>query len=281
MNVIDDFGNELNSEVKILTEEGMFGLVIESWGPKDRNRDYNRAVELIIERLKESGVKTIEAYLVSSLLQKIMPDIEARRIIIDNNKSINIEYFSGKEVRAAIGRVQGMFGSGNNLMNEKPTGNRTKRILFVCNNANRLFWESIVLNEKNIYLNADRDYEKEVAALYVKGVEKPEGFINPEKKFINQTTYYRDPKVKAWVLKKSEGKCECCGSFAPFKTPDGIPFLEVHHVVPLADGGADTTENCIAVCPNCHRAFHHSENRHDLVKAIYIKVPRLTATRIY
>lgn len=119
-----------------------------------------------------------------------------------------------------------------------------------------------------------------MAALYLQELEKPKGFSNPEKKFINQTTYYRDPKVKAWVLKKSEGKCECCGSTAPFKTPDGIPFLEVHHVIPLADGGADTTENCIAVCPNCHRAFHHSDNRHDLVKAIYIKVPRLTVTKI-
>ncbi|MGH8437576.1 MAG: HNH endonuclease [Pseudomonas sp.] len=31
---------------------------------------------------------------------------------------------------------------------------------------------------------------------------------------------------------------------------------EVHHKVRLADGGLDTVENAIAVCPNCHRQAH-------------------------
>jgi 5-methylcytosine-specific restriction protein A len=60
------------------------------------------------------------------------------------------------------------------------------------------------------------------------------------------------------VLKYAKGVCEYCSVPAPFLTNGGTPYLEVHHVVPLADGGADTVENAVAVCPNCHRAAHYS-----------------------
>jgi Predicted restriction endonuclease len=51
-----------------------------------------------------------------------------------------------------------------------------------------------------------------------------------------------------------------------------IPFLEVHHIVPLYDGGADTLDNCAALCPNCHRAIHLSKDAHSLrMKLLKIK----------
>jgi 5-methylcytosine-specific restriction protein A len=31
----------------------------------------------------------------------------------------------------------------------------------------------------------------------------------------------------------------------------------VHHRVRLADGGDDTTDNAVALCPNCHRKAHY------------------------
>ncbi len=70
--------------------------------------------------------------------------------------------------------------------------------------------------------------------------------------------YLRDPRVKAWVLKRAGSRCEGCKSPAPFKTALGIDFLEVHHVRALADGGSDTISNAVAVCPNCHRALHYA-----------------------
>ncbi|WP_414449152.1 HNH endonuclease [Burkholderia sp. 22PA0099] len=47
-----------------------------------------------------------------------------------------------------------------------------------------------------------------------------------------------------------------CERPAPFRRPNGSPYLEVHHRVRLADGGDDTVENAIALCPNCHREHH-------------------------
>jgi hypothetical protein len=68
--------------------------------------------------------------------------------------------------------------------------------------------------------------------------------------------YRRSVTVAAWVISRALGKCEACGDDAPFLDVDGKPFLEIHHLKPLAEGGPDTPDNTIAVCPNCHRALH-------------------------
>jgi 5-methylcytosine-specific restriction protein A len=69
--------------------------------------------------------------------------------------------------------------------------------------------------------------------------------------------YERNADVIAEVLLRANGTCERCGNSAPFlRKSDGSPYLEVHHKVRLADGGDDTVENAIAICPNCHRRAH-------------------------
>ena len=67
----------------------------------------------------------------------------------------------------------------------------------------------------------------------------------------------RAEAVRRYALVRAKGKCEACGQNAPFKTKTG-PFLEVHHVFRLADGGPDHPDNVIALCPNCHRRAHYS-----------------------
>ena len=79
----------------------------------------------------------------------------------------------------------------------------------------------------------------------------------PKASFATVKVFQRNAAVAAEVLLRAQGKCETCKQPAPFlRAWDGRPFLEVHHVVRLADDGEDTVENAIAVCPNCHR-FHH------------------------
>ncbi|MCK5943581.1 MAG: HNH endonuclease [Planctomycetes bacterium] len=68
--------------------------------------------------------------------------------------------------------------------------------------------------------------------------------------------FQRDPGVRATVLRAADGRCEQCGQPAPFLRDDETPFLEVHHVVTLAEGGSDTPDNAVALCPNCHRFMH-------------------------
>lgn len=82
---------------------------------------------------------------------------------------------------------------------------------------------------------------------------------NKKPKEVNVTVkvFKRNPDVVVAVLERANGICERCGAPAPFmRASDATPYLEVHHKVRLADGGEDTVENAIAVCPNCHRELH-------------------------
>jgi 5-methylcytosine-specific restriction endonuclease McrA len=106
-------------------------------------------------------------------------------------------------------------------------------------------------------------------------IHQPNGQQKPKKTQITTSTYFRDPAVRAWVLENANGKCEACGSDAPFFLPDGYPFLEVHHMIPLALGGPDTIENTLALCPNCHRRSHLSNDKDSFNSSIYKKIIRL------
>ena len=37
---------------------------------------------------------------------------------------------------------------------------------------------------------------------------------------------------------------------------NGEPYLEVHHINRLSDGGLDHPSNCAAISPNSHREIH-------------------------
>lgn len=70
--------------------------------------------------------------------------------------------------------------------------------------------------------------------------------------------FQRNSDVIVAVLRRAKGTCERCGKNAPFlRRRDNSPYLEVHHLVQLCDGGEDTTENAAALCPNCHRDLHY------------------------
>lgn len=103
----------------------------------------------------------------------------------------------------------------------------------------------------------------------------PTGNERPKKATRTISRFVRSPSVAAWVRHNSEGKCELCRRKAPFKDRYGFPFLEVHHVLPLAEGGPDTTDNAVAVCPNCHKELHLSEKAEKRIGKLYRSVDRL------
>ena len=88
----------------------------------------------------------------------------------------------------------------------------------------------------------------------------PDGIKSPEKKKQEIVSYARDPKIKAYVLQRANGICELCKKQGPFLDKNGLWFLEVHHLLSLAQGGEDTIFNSVALCPNCHRELHYGIN---------------------
>ncbi len=106
-------------------------------------------------------------------------------------------------------------------------------------------------------------------------LKKPKGQETPESTSVTSKVFKRDPLVRAYVLEEACGKCELCSHPAPFEDKDGDPFLEVHHVKTLAEGGADTADNAVALCPNCHRSLHLAKDREQRRARLYAKVSRL------
>jgi len=100
----------------------------------------------------------------------------------------------------------------------------------------------------------------------------PRGQENPLSKSSKQKRYRRDPKVVAWVLHNAQGICEGCGQEGPFLTPGGFPYLEVHHVVFLSQGGPDTIQNTVALCPNCHARCHYAKDRQSFAEELTVRV---------
>ena len=104
--------------------------------------------------------------------------------------------------------------------------------------------------------------------------EEPVGILKPKRVPTQGKAFIRDPSVRAWVRKKAKGICEGCAQPAPF-IKDESPYLEVHHVKHLANKGSDRTSNAVALCPNCHRRCHHSNDSKEFTESLYQNVKRL------
>jgi hypothetical protein len=103
--------------------------------------------------------------------------------------------------------------------------------------------------------------EKPLEALLAQYGARPPN-LKPRRQAQQAISYDRDPLVVILRKRLAGYRCEveACQS-EQFRTDSGEFFVEVHHLVPLADGGADTLENTVAVCPTHHRCLHHGQDR--------------------
>lgn len=110
---------------------------------------------------------------------------------------------------------------------------------------------------------------------------KPDRFVDqfdisetqsePEKRWSSGESYVRDPKVRRQALERADGKCEYCDQ-SGFVMSDGRIFLESHHVIPLAEGGADSVSNVAALCPSHHREAHYGKIRTKIRQVLLQKL---------
>ncbi|MEH7255799.1 HNH endonuclease, partial [Neobacillus niacini] len=90
---------------------------------------------------------------------------------------------------------------------------------------------------------------------------------NKNNRKMTQTAVYdRSVYIKEFARKVANGICQLCDNEAPFRDKQGNLFLEVHHIHYLSQGGCDTIDNVVALCPNCHRKIHHLELDEDYKK---------------
>lgn len=122
----------------------------------------------------------------------------------------------------------------------------------ICVNYNEHFLFEIQKEAEEI--NRSLSLQEVAEKILNKGLRKTEITITTK-------SFYRDPDVGIYAKKRANGICDCCELKAPFTKQDGTPYLETHHLIPLAEGGVDSIQNVCAVCPNCHRRLHYGEDK--------------------
>lgn len=192
------------------------------------------------------------------------------------------------ELRLAIGRQSAAFQNTSNS-----TGNNSKRMklivrspevaampmdqlegIFTGRNGGPLWTEAPTSDEEELHkrvVNARRKARR----LSEKGKTPPEGQKDVKRASSLSERFVRGPNVIAWVLEQAAGSCDACSEKAPFRREDGEPYLEVHHVRPLAMGGPDTVDNAVACCPNCHRQLHYGLGSDNLRQSLLERLGRL------
>lgn len=64
------------------------------------------------------------------------------------------------------------------------------------------------------------------------------------------------------ILRRDDYTCQKCGEFHRKINENGIPLpttdgeLDVHHIIPVSEGGTDAPDNLITWCRKCHKEWH-------------------------
>lgn len=89
--------------------------------------------------------------------------------------------------------------------------------------------------------------------------------LRPTRHTTTSAVFARDPLVVAIRKKLANNRCEVpdCTNHT-FQTDNGEFYVEVHHIVPLSEGGEDSLENTAAICANHHKHIHHAKLRGEL-----------------
>jgi len=128
-------------------------------------------------------------------------------------------------------------------------------------------------DQQNIFiynLSKSTDYEIEdniYSQINIDLLKNKASNVNPKPIQAVQTiyTYPRNNILKNYVKRRSNYSCEMPNcNYIGFNKNNGEPYIEVHHVIPLSEGGEDSIYNTVALCPNCHRALHYANNREEL-----------------
>ena len=97
---------------------------------------------------------------------------------------------------------------------------------------------------------------------YIQGVTSGTG----GHRSVTSSAFIRSADVVKETRKRANGICQFCNQPAPFIDKKGSPYLETHHVIWLSRGGEDSTNNTVALCPNCHTRMHVLDKPEDVEK---------------
>ncbi|WP_085637816.1 MULTISPECIES: PIN-like domain-containing protein [unclassified Pseudomonas] len=100
---------------------------------------------------------------------------------------------------------------------------------------------------------------------FLKIFEVPQSVVNDvkneelrlqQKHTLTYNPYIRSNRKKLFFELSKNGidisTCSVCG----FQSNPDRSILEIHHITPRSEGGSDSADNIIVICPNCHKELH-------------------------
>lgn len=91
----------------------------------------------------------------------------------------------------------------------------------------------------------------------------------PRRRPTRTNAFERNALVVLITKRRAAFKCEVATcSVPPFVDKDNQPYVETHHLVPLAEGGRDTIDNTACLCAVHHRELHCGKARMALTKTL-------------
>jgi len=98
------------------------------------------------------------------------------------------------------------------------------------------------------------------------------GELPPQRRTALRMEYRRD-RAKAREVQERQGyRCLHCDTMTSWKTRDGHPYLEAHHVSWLSHGGLDVVRNLVGLCAGCHRRAHYAEDQEAFTASLHDKL---------
>lgn len=296
MNPFDDEGKELLAAFAIKKHQDGFDLIVESQGGFGRvsslvrNKDYSLALNSHFKRMRAAGMVIADIQLASrpALLKS---EADRRLSLPDFPFPLEMHNLENvDDLRKAIARVSGQWGA-----QQRRRAGANKRLLLrvlwpnaeamsageiealLAHGADTAQFSEMLTSDPDELGVRVRQASMKIRQRKVEGVpvSVPDGQQHVERSSATVSRFLRDPNVVAWVLDQAKGVCELCKQPAPFRQEDGEPYLEVHHILPLAEGGPDTIDNAAACCPNCHRLLHYGAERHERRRELINTVERL------
>lgn len=246
----------------------------------------NELINLVENTFENYAIKTVSktdvekgAYLPNKAQREIMTSVG---IVPIHDKHIQLKELFSNNILTASYYPSERVGSGRGaeirmgLTDLISYISRDDEILFTHDN-NSIFIYNLSnlnsddnINETNIYSQIDIELLKEKVIN-----------INTTPSQIEQTikTYPRNNILRTYVKERSGYSCEMpdC-TYVGFDKNDGKKYVEIHHINPLSQGGEDSINNTVALCPNCHRKIHYAKNKEELKQLLQNYLNNLVST---
>ena len=269
-NIVKTRLNELN-QIQNINYSDIF-----SWAKKNNNI-FNK-LELNTTWFVESNLKTeIEKYLKDKSYIILYNTHDNENLfyttVINTNEFLDNSFFkkikesknnSGllKDIEFKNGKMDKNFLFTKNLDDLNKENDNDQRLKIYLDLVNHQVREQISK------LAIEDGYQRDINAVEPSQIKK--GPIEKKNRkgsdLSNKYKYQRNPTVSAIALQKASYICELDSNHKTFKQTNFRNYVEGHHVIPMHaqdefEYSIDVPENIVALCPNCHRQTHLSENQ--------------------